>query len=213
MTETSSILGAIIAGGQATRMNKENKALKLLAGKPLVEHIAARLAPQVDGLIINANRDSDTFSTVGKRVAGQEVPIISDVDELGAGPLAGLLQSLLHARKFEYDHLVTVAGDTPFFPRNLVPSLANAALDDRTIVIAKSEGFPQPIFGLWPTILADNLSDWLKEGQTNKVMAWVRTHPHQFVAFDAAHDVDPFFNINTPEDLIKAEVIMTSEVS
>lgn len=212
MIDAKNTLGAIIAGGQATRMNKENKALKMLAGKPLAEHIAIRLAPQVGMLVINANRDADAFSALGKRVMKQEVPIIADVNALGAGPLAGLLQSLAHARSHNYSHLATVAGDTPFFPPDLVPRLIGAAPDTKSIVIAKSGGFPQPIFGLWPTELADDLDAWLRTGKTNKVMAWVRTHSHSFVEFDEIGGVDPFFNINTPEDLINAEKIMISEV-
>lgn len=212
MIEFDNILGAIIAGGQATRMNKENKALKMLAGKPLAEHIANRLALQVNALIINANRDKSSFSAIGKRVTKRSMPIIADVDELGAGPLAGLLQSLLYAKSHNYSYLATVAGDTPFFPSNLAPRLAGAAPDKNTIVIARSGGFPQPIFGLWPTGLAGDLNDWLSLGKTNKVMAWVRTHSHAFVEFDVESEVDPFFNINTPEDLITAEKIMKSEV-
>lgn len=211
MIDAKATLGAIIAGGQATRMNKENKALKILAGKPLAEHIAKRLAWQVDALIINANRDGDSFAQIAERINAPTIPIIEDVDNLGAGPLAGLLQSLLHAKNNNYDHLVTVAGDTPFFPANLASDLANAAPDSTTIVIARSGGFPQPIFGLWPTCLADDLHTWLSEGQTNKVMAWVRTHPHEFVEIDPDQDVDPFFNINTPEDLVAAEKIMEGE--
>lgn len=210
--EFDNILGAIIAGGQATRMNKENKALKMLAGKPLAEHIANRLSLQVNALIINANRDEDAFSAIAKRVTERAMPIVPDVNELGAGPLAGLLQSLLFAKSHNYSHLATVAGDTPFFPANLAQHLAKAAPDDKTIVIARSGGFPQPIFGLWPTCLADDLNAWLSAGKTNKVMAWVRTHSHLFVEFDAENQVDPFFNINTPQDLITAEKIMKSEV-
>ncbi len=211
MIDAKNTLGAIIAGGQATRMNKENKALKMLAGKPLAEHIAIRLAPQVGTLVINANRDKDAFSAICKRVMSQRASIIADVDALGAGPLAGLLQSLAYAKTQNYSHLATVACDTPFFPSDLVSKLIEEAPHSETIVIAKSGGFPQPIFGLWPTELADDLRAWLREGKTNKVMAWVRTHSHSFVDFDDSGDVDPFFNINTPEDLIKAEKIMISE--
>lgn len=212
MIDASNIMGAIIAGGQATRMNKENKALKLLAGKPLVEHIASRLAPNVATLIINANRDSQAFSAIGKNVLAQDIEIISDVDDLGAGPLAGLLQSLLCARNSNYNHLATVAGDTPFFPNDLVSRLAKAAPDENTIVIAKSGGFPQPIFGLWPVSLADDLNIWLSTGNTNKVMGWVRTHSHRFVEFEEMDGIDPFFNINTPDDLDAAEHIIAKEV-
>ncbi|MEM9574649.1 MAG: molybdenum cofactor guanylyltransferase MobA, partial [Pseudomonadota bacterium] len=183
MIDANNIMGAIIAGGQATRMNKENKALKLLAGKPLVEHIASRLAPSVGTLIINANRDANEFSAIGSNILAQDIAIISDVVDLGAGPLAGLLQSLLYARKSDYSHLATVAGDTPFFPADLVSRLAKEAQDKNTIVIAKSGGFPQPIFGLWPVSLVDDLNNWLSSGNTNKVMAWVRTHAHRFAEF------------------------------
>ena len=213
MIEFDNILGAIIAGGQATRMNKENKALKMLAGRPLAEHIAQRLASQVNQMIINANRDTAAFSAIGERVMKQPIPIIEDVEELGAGPLAGLLQSLLHAQKCNHSHLVTVAGDTPFFPADLASRIVAAAPNENTIIIAKSGGFPQPIFGLWPATLTDDLHKWLSAGNTNKVMAWVRTHPHQFVEFEAVGQSDPFFNINTPEDLAVAEKIIESEIA
>ena len=213
MIDANNIMGAIIAGGQATRMNKENKALKLLAGKPLAEHIASRLAPSVSTLIFNANRDANEFSAIGKNILAQNVEIISDVVDLGAGPLAGLLQSLLYARETNYSYLATVAGDTPFFPADLVPRLAKAALDENTLIIAKSGGFPQPIFGLWPVSLVDDLNNWLSAGNTNKVMAWVRTHSHRFVEFEEMDGLDPFFNINTPDDLEAAEHIISKETA
>lgn len=211
MIDRQNMLGAIIAGGQATRMNKQNKALKTLAGKPLAEHIAFRLCQQVDSFIFNANRDKELFSAIGMRVSGQDIAIVSDVDELGAGPLAGILQSLLHLEITHHSHLVSVAGDTPFFPEDLVSRLAQKAPDDETIVIARSDGFPQPVFGLWPSALTSDLNTWLSAGNSNKVMAWVRTHPHCFVDFEATRERDPFFNINTPEDLALAEQVVAEE--
>ena len=115
------------------------------------------------------------------------------------------------ARTHGYPYLATVAGDTPFFPADLVKLLVARAKQRDGIVIARSEGFPQPVFGLWPTNLADDLNNWLTEGKTNKVMAWVRTHAHDFIDFDQKGQIDPFFNINTPDDLSLAESLMEAE--
>ncbi len=211
MISTDQIMGTIIAGGQATRMNKQNKALKLLGDKSLTEHIAGRFAPQVNQLIINANRDQQQFAAIGNRIGHQPYQVVQDVQDLGAGPLAGLLQSMLWARKHDYPYLASVAGDTPFFPTDLVARLAASSESGDRIVIARSQGFPQPVFGFWPTRLTDDLHQWLSKGESNKVMAWVRTHTHDFVDFDQTGQIDPFFNINTPEDLSLAESILEAE--
>lgn len=203
MIEDKHIIGAIIAGGNATRMGGDNKALKQLGETPLIQHIATRLSEQVDTFIINANRDQDVLSKIA--------PCVADEQALGAGPLAGILQSLLYsiANHTAATHLLTVASDTPFFPENLVEALC-AAHKSEHIIIARSGGFPQPVFGLWPIALADDLHQWLLAQKPNKVMAWVRSHPHVFVDFEIGA-IDPFFNINTAENLAEAESLLAKE--
>lgn len=204
LVSRQAIVGVVLAGGQSRRMGGLDKATVELAGKPLMSHVIDRLAPQVGAMAINANGDPDRFSATG-------LPVFADTIGGFAGPLAGVLAAMrfARARDASLTHVATAATDTPFFPSDLVVQLATAATTADTIAMATSGGNRHPVFALWPVALADDLEDWICSTDTYKVMVWVRRHrlaPVDF-AFRADGD-DPFFNINTPDDLAHATALL-----
>lgn len=199
--QRAAILGTVLAGGQSRRMGGTDKALVAIAGTPLIARVAARLAPQVGVMAINANGDAGRFDALG-------LPVFADTIGGHAGPLAGVLAAMRFATRHDmtFTHVATAATDTPFFPEDFVARLAAIATTPDTIAMATSDGNRHPVFALWPTALADDLERWLAETDTFKVMAWVKRHRFAPVDFPPLPDgTDPFFNINTPEDLAAAE--------
>ena len=200
------IAGVILAGGLARRMGGGDKALLPVAGRPLLAHVVERLAPQVDELVLNANGDPSRFAPFG-------LPVVPDTVEGFAGPLAGVLAGMRWAAARGHAHVVSAAGDTPFFPADLVPRLL-AARGGQPIAMAATEdperGLSEhPTFALWPVRLADDLERALTEGQMRKVIVWTSRHGCARAVFDGAEF--PFFNVNTPEDLAEAERIAAGE--
>lgn len=186
-------LGVILAGGQATRMGGGDKCLLPLGDAPLLQHVIDRLAPQTDGLILNANGDATRFADYG-------LEVVPDSISGFAGPLSGVLAGLDHAAATGHSHIVTAAADTPFFPCDLVPNLILAA-ENSGLALSASPSGRQPTFGLWPVALRDDLRDALTDG-LRKVVIWTQKHDAGSAAFpdDAA-----FFNVNTPDDLQTAK--------
>ncbi len=195
-------VGCILAGGLARRMGGGDKPLLTLGGEAMLARVVARLRPQVDGIVLNANGDPARF-------AGFGLPVAADPVDGFAGPLAGVLAGLDWARRHApgAGGVVSVAGDTPFFPVDLVARLLGAGDGDADrIVLARSDGHMHPVFGYWPLSVADALAAFLREGTTRKVLAFVDRHPNAVADFTPpAGAPDPFFNINTPEDLEAAE--------
>ncbi len=197
-------LGVILAGGQARRMGGGDKCLLPLAGRRIVEHVIARLAPQVEALAINANGD-------GARFADLSLPVIADSVPGFAGPLAGVLAGLDWAAGRGASHIVTAAGDTPFLPPDLVTRLiAAATASGMPIALAATPDGARgrvrhPTFGLWPVVLRADLRRALDEG-VRKVVLWTDRHGAAEALFPAGGH-DPFFNVNTPGDLVRAEEI------
>lgn len=197
------VLGCVLAGGLSRRMGGGDKALKLLAGRPMLAHVVERLQPQVGQLILNANGDPQRFEDYG-------LPVVADTIEGFTGPLAGVLAAMRHAgRDSAFSHVATAAADTPFFPADLVARLSAEAADASTVVLATSNGNRHPVFGLWPVALGDDLEGWLRSTDTYKVLAWIGRHKLRTVDFPltavAGETLDPFFNANTPEDMLQAE--------
>lgn len=204
---SDSIVGVLLAGGLSRRMGGGDKSLKLLGGHTLLDHAAARLRPQVSSLIINANGDPGRFAEFGLSVVPDPIPDF-------AGPLAGVLAGLSWARQHrpETRWIATAACDTPFFPENMVAVLHEAAGDIYPIIVlAASGGRIHPVFGLWPTALADELRAAL-DGGMRKVLDWAghrRTAIAEFPpAVAGGQTIDPFFNANRPEELLEAERIL-----
>ncbi len=201
------VTGVLLAGGQSRRMGGGDKCLLPVAGRPMLAHAIDRLAPQVGALVLNANGRSERFADFG-------LPVAPDSVAGFVGPLAGILTGCRWAAAHHADHrfIVTAAADTPFFPTDLVARLVETAKDEEAIVLAASGGRTHPVFGLWPVRLADDLESWLAVPENRKILTWVNRHPNKMVEFDTGDGDpagDPFFNINTPEDLRHAEKVGT----
>ena len=193
-------LGVILAGGQATRMGGGDKGLLTLGDAPILRHVIDRLAPQVAALALNANGTPERFADFG-------LPVVADTTQGFAGPLAGVLAGLDWAAEQGADRIVTAAADTPFFPADLVPRLLLAAEMSATpIALARTDDGRHPTFGLWPVALRNDLRDALAKG-TRKVVAWTDLHGTAYADF-STDTLDPFFNVNTPDDLAVARAAL-----
>ena len=187
--------GVVLAGGQSTRMGVD-KALAPLAGRPLIAHVAARFAPQVDALFVNANGDAARFDGFG-------LAVVADAAERpGAGPLAGIAAALNYAQWLGAEWLATAPCDAPFLPLDLVARLAAAIeASGAPLAVAASVRGLEPMFALWSTALAREVGSALAKGEGG---------PRGLMArLDAAqapfNDADAFANLNTPEDFAAAE--------
>ncbi|MGB7316940.1 MAG: molybdenum cofactor guanylyltransferase MobA [Planktotalea sp.] len=198
-------LGVILAGGQARRMGGGDKGRLMLGGQSLLSHVIDRLEPQVAGLALNANGDAGRFGDV-------DLPVLSDSIDGFAGPLAGVLAGLDWAAEQGAEAIVTAAADTPFFPCDLVPRLMMAADGmDNPLVLAATPDTERgrnrhPTFGLWPVALRDDLRGALHDG-LRKVVLWTDKHDGREAMFPV-ETFDPFFNVNTPDDLARAEELL-----
>ncbi len=178
------------------------KALLPLKGKPLIAHVIERAKPQVDVLAINANeaRDYRHFGCA----------VVPDIIEGFLGPLAGVMAGLAWAtREHGARWLVTFACDTPWFPTDVAPRLvAEAEARDVPVAVASAGAQHYPTFAAWRADLMDSVEDALTKQAIRKMDDFVALHLNVRVTFDA--DGEPFFNINTPEDLARAEAIARS---
>ena len=207
MSAASDTMAVILAGGQARRMGGGDKCLINIDGSTILAHQIKRLKSSVDTILLNANGDVDRFKMFG-------LPVAADVIEGFGGPLVGIVTGLLWARENRPDmsFVVSIAGDTPFFPKDLTRQLIKAGQrDPQTIVLASSNGRVHPVFGLWPVALADDLKEWLLSGSNPKVLAFVDRYTRIEVPFEV-DAYDPFFNINTPEDVSEAERLAGAHV-
>jgi molybdopterin-guanine dinucleotide biosynthesis protein A len=190
--------GIILAGGRATRMGGGDKGLLALGDTTLLGHVIARLTPQVASAALNANGDPARLAAFG-------LPVLADPVEGHLGPLAGVLAGLDWAAAHGAETVVSVAADTPFFPCDLVPRLVLAADGmDAPLALAATPDGRHPTFGLWPVSLREDLRAALRGG-LRKVVQWTDAHGAQTAMFGA--EGDPFFNVNTPEDLERARQI------
>jgi molybdopterin-guanine dinucleotide biosynthesis protein A len=196
------IAGVILAGGQATRMGGGDKGLRVVGGQTLLAHVLDRLRPQVGAIVLNANGDPARFAEWG-------LPVVADSLPDWPGPLAGVLAGMDWAAAQGADAVISVAADTPFFPRDLVAQLQAAAGPSGLALAATREGgklYRQPTFGLWPVALRDDLRAALMGG-LRKVVLWTDAHGAGTAEF-GTDPFDPFFNINTPDDIAMAETLV-----
>ena len=199
MTDT---IGVILAGGLARRMGGGDKCLQTLLGRPILEWVIERAAPQTTNIIINANGDASRF----KKFA---LPVVPDPVEGFQGPLAGILAAMDWGRcnHPEIKWIASFPADAPFVPPDIVKRyLAAAAAEEVKLAIAYSGGRAQPVCGLWSTSLADDLRGALIEEKIRKIDLWTARHHLAEVAFEV-EPYDPFFNINRTDDLMRAEDI------
>lgn len=197
------IAGVILAGGRSSRLGGGDKSLLTIAGQPMLGRVIDRFAPQVDSLAINANGDATRFAPF-------KLPVLADTITGYAGPLAGILAGLDWAASLAgVTHVATVAGDTPFVPRDLVERLAAGRAAQ--IVIAASGGHVHPVVGLWPVGVRLLLAEFLAINPSRRVTAFTEAMGAGHVDFallqGASGPVDPFFNVNTPDDLATAQTL------
>lgn len=194
--------GVILAGGRAQRMGGADKALLALGGVPLIDHVIARLSPQCTRLAISANGDP-------ARLSGFGLPVLADSLPDHPGPLAGILAGLDWAARAGADAIVTAAVDTPFLPHDLVQRLHGAAGPGALCLAASPDATGalrrHPTFGLWPVALRDDLRVALGGGM-RKLGQFADAHQAGQAVFDS-QPFDPFFNINTPDDLATAQAL------
>ncbi len=200
MADAIGTIGVILAGGRSSRMGGNEKAFLALTDRPMIQVALDRLTKQTDTVIINANGDQERMKFLG-------VPVQRDIFGGFAGPLAGVHAGMQWVRHNQplVSHICTIAADTPFFPADLAARLEDNLKTADTIVLAASNGYRHPVFGLWPVSLIEDLAAFLQSGQTGKVMAFVKQQDWTEAEFDNlnanGNSIDPFFNINTPEEL------------
>lgn len=195
-------LGVILAGGLSRRMGGTDKTLLRLQGRTLIEHVADRLAPQCESMVINANGDASRFAETG-------LPVVPDSVPDHPGPLAGILAGMEWAAKNKpiVKWVVSVPGDTPFIPMDLVERLHTARDNSRSAVAcAESGSRPHYTTALWPISLRDYLLQALVSEGTRRVEDWAKAHGLVTVSWPT-DPIDPFFNINTPDDLRTAALL------
>ncbi len=197
---TSNIPGVLLAGGLARRMGGGDKPMRTIAGRTILERVIARLSPQCEGLILNANGDPARFAAFG-------LPVIADGVPDFPGPLAGILAALdwAAANRPDVTHMLSAAADCPFLPRDLVARLEAARKKENAeLAVAASEGRSHPVIGLWAVRLRDELRRALVKEDIRKIDRWTARYPLATVAWPVT-PVDPFFNANTVEDMAEAE--------
>jgi molybdenum cofactor guanylyltransferase len=195
----SAIAGLILAGGRARRMGGEDKGLIRLAGRPMVEHVLERIGPQVDEVVINANRNAEQYGRYGHRV-------IPDVVDDFPGPLAGMLSAM---EAVHQPWLAVVPCDSPLLPRDLVQRLFESALaESADIAVAHDGERLQPVVALLRCSLLPQLRAFVEQGG-RKIDAWYAQH--RMVATDLSDHPEAFVNINTPEERAALEQRVMAE--
>jgi molybdenum cofactor guanylyltransferase len=199
---TPPTLGLVLAGGLARRMGGGDKARIRVGGATILQRVLACLAPQCSRVIINANGDPARF-------ADTALPVVPDSVPDFAGPLAGILAGLdwAAANAPSSEWLLSVPGDCPFLPKNLTARLHEArAAAGVPLACARSGEWRHPVVGLWPVSLRDDLRRALLGEGLHKIELWTVRHGVAIAEWPNA-PVDPFFNINTPDDAVRAEEI------
>ena len=201
MPTSDEVVGVLLAGGAARRMGGGDKCLRVLGGQTLLQRVRDRLRPQVRAVVLNANGDATRF-------ADFDLPVAADVLPGQPGPLAGVLTGMAWAAKHAPDcrWVVTVPTDAPLLPGDLVVRLRRAVAD-ADLACAASGGRSHPVVGLWPVALRDTLRRAIEEEQIRKVDAWTARYRLGVAHFETV-PVDPFFNMNRPEDLIEGERLL-----
>jgi molybdenum cofactor guanylyltransferase len=185
------IAGVILAGGKGRRMDGTNKALMMLGGTTLVDLVTDRLVPQVAIVGVNANRDLEAF----------DLPIAPDGIGGSLGPLDGIMGAMLFAQQNRCTHALTVSVDTPFIPLDLAEKLSTKT--NNQIAIATSHNRVHGTCGLWPITQIAGLKAFIVSGKSLKLMDYLHVAGFIEVPFEGENP-DPFFNINTPDDLAVA---------
>ena len=199
------IPGIILAGGLSRRMGGGDKGLLMLGETSIIERVIDKISPQVGSLAININGDSSRFPDY-------KLPIIPDTIKGYLGPLSGILAGMEWAFKNGNRYIATVAADTPFLPDDFIKRL-HAMVKSKNLnigiaasrILSRDDIFIHPTFGIWEVALKDDLRDALAN-DTRKIMFWAKKFKLDYYYFDTSDKLsDPFFNINTPDDLEEAK--------
>ena len=199
-TKRRQIPGVLLAGGLARRMGVGDKPMRQIAGRTILQRVIARLEPQCDGLILNANGDPARFAAYG-------LPVIADRVADFPGPLAGILAGLdwIAENRPGVSWMLSAAADCPFLPRDLVARLDQARIaQDAQLAVAASDGQSHPVIGLWSVALREELRHALVVEDVRKIDRWTARYPLATVTWPA-EPLDPFFNANTIEDVAEAD--------
>jgi molybdopterin-guanine dinucleotide biosynthesis protein A len=197
--------GLVLAGGLARRMGGGDKALLKIGDQTILARTLARLTPQVSGIVLNANGDLARFASFG-------LPIVADSVPNFAGPLAGILAGLdwIAANRPGTKWVVSVPGDCPFLPRDLVAKLHDAReREGKALACAHSGDWRHPVVGLWKVALREDLRHALTVEDLRKIEVWTGRHGVALADWPT-EPVDPFFNVNTPEDMERATELASS---
>lgn len=202
------IPGVLLAGGLARRMGGGDKSLRQIGGRSILERVVDRLAPQCDGLILNANGDPSRFAAFG-------LPVVADDVADHPGPLAGILAALDWAavNRPAAEVVLSAATDCPFLPRNLAERLHKALVaEDAQLAVAASAGQPHHVIGLWSVTLRHELRRALVDENIRQVGRWTTRYRLATVTWPV-EPFDPFFNANTVDDLSAAERLALLDAS
>ena len=192
--------GVLLAGGLARRMGGGDKPMRQIARRTILDRVIARLEPQCEELIVNANGDPARFATFG-------LPVIADTVENFPGPLAGILTALdwAAANRPEVSWVLSAAADCPFLPRDLVARLHRTRAEQNAqLAVAASKGQSHPVIGLWSVALREELRHALVVEDMRKIDRWTARYRLATVTWPA-EPLDPFFNANTMDDIAAAE--------
>jgi molybdopterin-guanine dinucleotide biosynthesis protein A len=200
--------GLVLAGGLARRMGGGDKALIRIGSETILARALSRLAPQVAGIVLNANGAPARFASFGLPVVADSVPDF-------AGPLAGILAGLdwVAANRPDIAWVVSVPGDCPFLPRDLVSKLHAARItNSKMLACAHSGDWRHPVVGLWRVALREDLRHAITVEDLRKIEVWTARHGVALADWPA-EPVDPFFNVNTPEDVAQATRLAALETA
>jgi molybdopterin-guanine dinucleotide biosynthesis protein A len=196
----NNMIALVMIGGKSRRIGGGIKSLLEFNNKNIFDRILERLSPQIEKIIINCNLEE-------KKLVKYHLPIIKDLKKGYLGPLAGI-HSAMH---WMFEHapqskwLITIPGDTPFIPDDLIFQFQSKVSKNLNIILAQSNNKTHPVIGAWHTSLFNNLEKHLNTG-TRKILTWAEDHSIDFINYDY-QKYDPFFNINTKEDLERAGII------
>jgi molybdopterin-guanine dinucleotide biosynthesis protein A len=200
MAEVPATPGVLLAGGLARRMGGGDKPMRTIGGRTILARVIARLAPQCDGLILNANGDPARFAAFG-------LPVIADTVADFPGPLAGILAALdwTAANRPDVGCVLSAAADCPFLPRDLTARLQQARIaEGAQLAVAASAAQTHPVIGLWSVALREELRHALVVEDIRKIDRWTARYKLATVTWPA-EPLDPFFNANTMDDIAEAE--------
>jgi molybdopterin-guanine dinucleotide biosynthesis protein A len=203
---TIETFGLVLAGGLARRMGGGDKALIRIGSETILQRALARLTPQVSGVVLNANGDPARF-------AAFELPVVADSVPDFAGPLAGILAGLdwVAANRPDIAWVASVPGDCPFLPRDLVARLhAARSAENKPLACAHSGDWRHPVVGLWQVALRDDLRHAITVEDLRKIEVWTARHGVALADWPT-EPVDPFFNVNTPDDVERAMRLAAAE--